>query len=85
MFPPLGDFCARHGITSNAQLREHLCEQATPAIRGLVDFLSHTVGINALNAWPDLPAALRDAAAAGYTAQRRRRLGAISRRRIWFA
>src|SRR6185437_8319905 len=62
VFPPLGDYCARHGITSNAQLRE----QATPAICGLIDFLSHTVGINALNAWPDLPDALRDAATTGY-------------------
>ncbi len=62
IFPPLWEFCSQRSITSGAQLRE----QATPPIAALLDFLSHTIGMDALQAWPDLITTLREAADAGY-------------------
>jgi hypothetical protein len=62
-FPPIRDFCAQHGIETNAQL----AEQSTPAIRGLLDFAGRTIGVHPLHGWPDFVGELNRAADAGYT------------------
>ena len=62
-FPPIREFCAARGITSNAQLSE----LATPGVRALLAFAGRTIGIDILRDWPDFVPHLETSAEGGYT------------------
>jgi hypothetical protein len=62
-YPPIWDFCAQHGITTN----EALDEYATPGVRTLLAFAGRTIGIDLLRDWPDFVSHVRRASDVGYT------------------
>ena len=62
IFPPLWVYCSKHGITNNAQLKD-----APPSVQSLLAFASSTVGVDVLDAWPDLVTTLQQSAEGGYS------------------
>ncbi len=63
IFSPLWVYCAKHQIKSNFELNAH----ATPAVTSLLAYASRTIGVDVLQAWPDLVTTLRASADAGFT------------------
>lgn len=61
VYPPIAEFCAAHGIRTNAALDD----AATPGIRRVLALASRTLGIDVLDQWPSFVAQVLSSAADG--------------------